>query len=291
MSGMTTDGVFSIHAMRVPCRRNDYVTLIPFGDVHHDSPSHAKEVWEQFRSFCRKAHNPVYIGIGDYLDSFSASERRIVHSRDLHDSTLIRMERETRKRVEQFAKEISFMRGRLIGLLGGNHFPVLSGDLSGDQYLAHLMDAPYLGTCSAIRLTLVDSKKSDSVVNLDVFAHHGRGGGATTGGRLNAVDKMRHTFLADIYLMGHDHSRGCMPCGDRLMLDHDSRAGLRVVSRQQWLGRTGSFLKSYDQGMSSYVVDRALPPASLGWISFQIRFRRDRNGNTERVSPEIRAEQ
>lgn len=289
MSGMTTDGIFSVESARAHCKANDYVTLVPFGDVHYDSPAFAEDVWKDFKEATSHYHNPIFLGMGDYMDSFSTSERRIVYSRDLHDSTLIRQEAETRKRIEEFAEQISFMRGRLIGLLGGNHYPVLGGDMSGDQYLASLLGTKYLGVCSAIRLSMGDAAGGRATV--DIFAHHGRGAGQTPGGKFSAVDKLRNICVADIFLSGHDHSRGCIPCGDRLYLDSNSQRGLRILSRAQWIGRTGSFLKSYMPGTSSYVVDRALSPSSLGWISFRLKLRRNRANKEDRLSVEIRADQ
>jgi hypothetical protein len=287
---MRTDGVFQIRAVTVPCKSNDYVTLIPFGDVHRDSPHHALGEWREFLALAKRAHNPVFLGMGDYLDSYSTSERRIIYSHDLHESTKSREEMDTRKRVEAFAKEIGFMRGKLIGIMGGNHFPAFGDGTTGDQYLTRLLDAEYLGACCAIRLTVLDTRGNKGCA-VDVFAHHGKGGGVTAGGRLNAVEKMQSVCDADIYLMGDNHARGALPLGDRLRLTHNAKTGLRLSCRTPWIGRTGSFLLSYKPGQASYVTDAALPPAALGWITFKLKLHRTRAGTEDTVSIRITAEQ
>lgn len=285
---MRTDGVFNIAAIKVPCKANDYITLIPFGDIHWDSPAHARDEWETFIRTVKTYHNPYFLGMGDYMDGYSTSERRIVYSHDLHESTLKRQERDTYKRLDEFVSEIAWMKGRIIGILGGNHYPVFSDGTTGDQYIARKLGAQYLGACAAIRLTLEQGKSRSCA--LDIFAHHGKGGGITAGGRLNAVEKLQNVCEADIYLMGDNHARGCLPLGDKLRLVHTS-AGLALSCRKQWIGRTGSFLKSYSPGSPSYVVDSALPPASLGWISFRLTFARLRDGGKDNLTVDIRADQ
>lgn len=285
---MRTGGQFNIQAIKVKCRQNDYVTLVPFGDVHFDSPAHADAEWQAFKDAVQTYHNPVFLGMGDYMDGYSTSERRIIYSKDLHESTTTREEVEARKRVEKFAKEIEFMRGKLLGIMGGNHYQQYGDGTTSDQYLARLLGADYLGACAAIRMTLSNGHKEAA---LDIFAHHGRGGGTTAGGRMNAVEKLEKVCDADIYLMGDNHARGALPLGDRLRLDSFGPNGLHLTCRKQWIGRTGSFLKSYEPGKSSYVTDAAMPPASLGWISFRLKLVRDRSGGGDKLWVDIRAEQ
>lgn len=275
---MRTDGLFTIHAATVKIRSlAEPITLVPFGDIHHDSPAHADETFDEFIRWAKKLKNPVFLGMGDYLDSYSTSERLIIGSDGLHDSTRKRNERDTMKRIDALGKRLSFMRGRVIGLLGGNHYPMFSDGTTGDMHLAKMLDARYLGVCSAIRLTVSRANRRATV---DIFAHHGKGGGTTAGGKMNAVEKLTGVCEADIFLMGDNHARGALPIGDKLRL-MQTKCGLRLRSRRAWIGRTGSFLKSYEPDEASYVTDRALPPASLGWISFNIRMRTPKDGQIE----------
>jgi hypothetical protein len=85
------------------------------------------------------------------------------------------------------------------------------------------------------------------------------------------VEKMSSVAEADIYLMGHDHNKGCIPGKPRLALNSTNRnAELSVSERIPWYGRTGSFLKAYENGKTSYNVDVCRTPVSLGWIEFEI---------------------
>jgi hypothetical protein len=184
------------------------------------------------------------------------------------------------------------MKGRCIGILSGNHFPAFEDGTTGDQVLARELDTKFLGVCSAIRLTFFVSSRKQAA--LDIFAHHGRGGGQTTGGRMLAVDKLQHVCEGDIYLMGDNHARGILPTGDKLRLQ-ESGHGVFLSSRRAWIARTGGFLKGYEPDQRSYVVDRALPPSSLGWVEFEITPRREQkrypDHRTDRITLDIRGKQ
>ncbi len=85
---MTTDGLFTIHSVTIPVKQNQPIKLIPFGDIHADSDLHAVDEWMEFIDYARKEKDAYFLGMGDYLDSWSASERHILRSGGLHDTSL-----------------------------------------------------------------------------------------------------------------------------------------------------------------------------------------------------------
>lgn len=190
----------------------------------------------------------------------------------LHDSSKKRHEEDGRGRIRHLAKELSFMKNRIIGILNGNHYQSYRDGTNGDQYLANELGAKYLGVCAAVRVNFDYCGKHCGIL---LVAHHGRGAGTTAGGRLNSVEKLAGYWPeAEIVLMGDNHARGAVPLGDKLTLVQASNTecGYALKSRKTYIARTGSFLKSYEPGESSYVVDAALPPASLGWVEFDLSF-------------------
>lgn len=289
---MRTDGVFKTkHVHLANWKSGKTLHLVPFGDVHRNSPGFSWDAWEKFlkrgRELARK-DNVLFLGMGDYEDSFSTSERMVLYGSGLHESTTKNIEKQARQDIEKLAKEISFMKGKLIGLMGGNHFPVLKGGITGDQYLASLLDTDYLGACCALRVSM--SVHGGCRIAFDVFAHHGKGGGTTAGGRMNAVEKLEKVCDADIFLMGDNHARGVMPTGERLRLC-DRGGVLTVKAKPTWIGRTGSFLRAYVEDEPSYVVDAALPPANLGHIEFHITPVRSVSGGKDTTELHIGATQ
>lgn len=289
---MRTDGVFKTkHVLLSEWKSGKTLNLVPFGDIHRDSPGFSESAWKKFLvrgKALAKGGNALFLGMGDYMDGFSTSERMVIYNSGLHESTLGREEKSARKRVELLAHEIEFMRGRLVGFMGGNHFPVFKGGVTGDQYLAELLESDYLGACCAIRITF--RVHGGARASVDIFAHHGKGGGTTAGGRMNAVEKLEKVCDADIFLMGDNHARGVMPTGERLRLC-DANGRLTVKAKPTWIGRTGSFLRAYVEDEASYVVDAALPPANLGHIEFHITPNRTQKSQSDNIEMHIGATQ
>lgn len=275
---MRTDGVFSTKLFRLPnWKAGKTVKVIPFGDIHHDSPAHCAETFEQFCDYARRQRDVLFLGMGDYFDGYSTSERAIIYNGALHESSRRREEMDARRRIAKLAKQLDFMRGKLIGLLGGNHFSCFPDGTTSDQILAGMLGTSYLGACCGLRMVFCKPGR-DVGAAVDIFAHHGRGGGVTAGGRLNAVEKLTNVCDADIYLMGDNHARGALPLGDRLFLTVGN-GNLVVKHKTRWIGRTGSFLRGYVENEPSYVVDGAMPPANLGWIEFELTPRYDKQSN------------
>jgi len=98
---------------------------------------------------------------------------------------------------------------------------------------------------------------------------------------------MQKVADADIYLMGHTHSKGAMPSFPRMRLVDDRRGGVAVRARQPYLGRTGSFLKTYEKGKKAYGVDALYPGCSLGVIEFEVTPHRVRKDGVDRVEFKI----
>ena len=292
---MKTTGEFHLHEVRVKAKPGQRFTFIPFGDVHRDAPSFANEHWAEFLARGEQAakyENALFLGMGDYIDCASTSERTIIGDDRLHESTRHMIENHARGAVTTLTNELSFMRGRLMGLLGGNHYMQFHGDATSDHLLAANLGAKFLGVCAFVRVIFEDDSRmnkkghASAATAIDIFAHHGRGGGVLCGSPFNVVQKMQDVADADIYLMGHDHSKGVIPARPRLRLTSGG-GGLAVKERTPALGRTGSFLKAYEPGMPNYNVDACRPPAALGWIEFGLTYVRDRSNGKDITSVRI----
>jgi hypothetical protein len=284
-----TTGLFTTHRVEVEVEAGRPFKLIPFGDVHRDSDMHASAEWQDFLKYAKKQRDALFIGMGDYSDGISTSERIVLGDAGLHDTTRRTMAGVYKGVAKTLTNELSFMRGRLIGMLGGNHyFQFEDGDTT-DHVLAAALGTKFLGVCSFIRLSLRLKGRPSAFLALDIFAHHGKGGGTTPGATFNTIEKMLNGADADFYLMGHDHRKGCVPSSPRLRLASSGPSGeLNVRERTPWLGRTGSFLKAYEDGHVSYNVDAARAPASLGWIEFEITVTRDHRNGADQLSFTVR---
>jgi len=286
---MKTTGLFTTHRVEVEVEINKPFKLIPFGDIHRDSDLHADEHWRQFLAYAKKQENALFLGMGDYTDGVSTSERIVLANEGLHDTTRNTLKDVYKGVSKTLVNELGFMRGRMVGMLGGNHyFDFGNGDTT-DHVLAAALNTKFLGVCSFIRLSFRFKNRGHCRQSLDIFAHHGKGGGSLPGSTFNTLEKMATTAMADFYLMGHDHKKGCIPSTPRLVLNSKGTdAELIVRERVPWLGRTGSFLKSYENGKVSYNVDAGRSPSTLGWIEFEITPRRNQKNDDDAIEFQIR---
>lgn len=284
---MLTTGIFQTHYVPIPIPRmrdGCEFHILPFGDVHWGAPLHSEDYWKRFcergaELVARHPSQVFFVGMGDYQDMLSTSERENIERASIHDSTRETIEEWWQKRVEAYAKEIGFMRGRCIGLIEGNHYAQFEDGTTSTMRLCKIIGAKYLGCSCFVRLMfqLCNRHKKThgshgSTLPVDLWAHHGKGAAMLSGGSLNTVEKMSMAADADIYLMGHDHRVGTWP-STRLRL-RGNHFGMRVEHRDILLVRTGSFLRGYVEGKRSYVADKALNPTQMGWTEIRIKITR-----------------
>jgi hypothetical protein len=274
---MKTDGKHVNHSVDIPCKLGESIKIIPFGDVHRDSEMHAHSTWKEFLDYAKTQKNAYFLGMGDYTDGVSTSERAILNASNLHSTTKISMGDMYKGVVRTLANELSFMRNRCIGLLGGNHYFDYNDGQNTDHLLASALQTRHLGVHSFILVRLVVEQRKNGHgtprhIPLWIQAHHGLGGGALAGSQYNPIQKMGHMFpRAHINLMGHSHGKGCNG-GSVVLVPREIREFpfFTIDEQPSWQGRTGSFLKVYEDGKSSYNVDACRSPNALGWIEFEV---------------------
>ena len=92
---------------------NEYITLCFFSDVHRDSTLCCEERWKRYLEECKKRikqnPNTFFIGVGDYFDFLSTSERKKINKDEVHETTMDRFDMMIQREVRNFAKEISFI--------------------------------------------------------------------------------------------------------------------------------------------------------------------------------------
>ena len=226
------------------------------------------------------------IALTGNCDGCSTSERKILLG-DLHDTTRFSMRNMYKGVVKTLANDLAFMRGRIIGMLGGNHYFELESGENTDHILAHALGAKYLGVCGLVRLQVEIAGRPKDCMKIDIFAHHGKGGGKSPGSTFNSIEDMQKVADADLYLSGHTHGKGTIPSFPRMKLVPSPNGGVVVRARTPYLGRTGSFLKTYESGKRAYGVDALYPACALGTIEFEYIPRRIRKDGLDVMEFEV----
>lgn len=282
---MKTTGIFNYIKFEIPFKKyGEPIYLIPFGDIHRFAPLCHNEKWFDWCREMSRQKNTWFIGMGDYCDLASTSERDILMNRHIHDSTKETLDNLYRSYVNTLVKEISFMKGRLIGLIEGNHYSELTSGITTTQLMCEKLGCEYLGVSTFIMLLL--KKDIHHTHRLDLWAHHGQSSGRTTGSSINKVEQMLDIAEADIYLSGHDHKKH-VAMKSRLTLS-DSKRGISLESRKIVMARTGSFLKGYEKNKKSYVADAGYSPSDLGTIAIKITPQRETKKNRKNTRDDRR---
>ncbi len=280
--------MFNLHLVKIHLPFGKDLKFIPFGDLHRDVALCDKERYINFLKRCRYEDDSstYYLYMGDANDFASKSERKILQDPKLHDTTKKKLDTMTDFDTLTFIKEIQFMKGKMIGVITGNHRWEYDDGSNSDEHIAQALETKYLGDLCYIRFVIEQCNRK---VNVDIVAHHGKAGGKCAGTTINQVDDLRRIFpVADIYLMGHDHKRGVWP--ESVLLFDNTLGKSEVKQKRQLLCRTGSFLRGYVDGEQSYVADRLLRPCELGTIKFNIKIKRTRTDGKDFTMADIHAE-
>jgi hypothetical protein len=279
--------MFTLNLVKINLPRGKSLKIIPFGDAHEDSELCDVARWENFKRRCREEDDEFtrYIEMGDPNEFASSAERLILSNPKLHESMKKKFEKDADHNTRKFVSGISFMRGKMLGVMEGNHRWDFQDGTTSDQRIAEALDSKFLGSLCCIRLAIT---QMDRTVNVDIVAHHGISGGNSAGATLNQLNKLRGIFpVADIYMMGHSHDRGIWPKSTLILHNSGRRGKMILKQKRQLLCRTGSFLCGYVDGEESYVADRLYQPCELGTIKLDVRLKRDRSNEEDSTTADI----
>ena len=270
---MISDSIFTLHRYKIlNAQYDEPIYLFPFGDMHRFAPLCDLEKWLEFLEWAKNKPNAYFIGMGDYDDLASWSERKALMNTCLHETTQQTLDDIFVSRVNKLCEEIGFMKGKLIGLVEGNHHGILQSGMTTTQMMCDKLKCKYLGVSAFIRLSFEMRGSVRSCI--DMWVHHGKGASRMVGGSLNTVEQMAQISNAQICLMGHDHKKSVGFLTSLYLTDGGGNINLH--HRKTLLGRTGSFLKGYVDNCPSYVARGAMRPTDLGVLKIELTPKRDR---------------
>jgi len=239
-----------------------------FSDIHFDSETCDKDLFLKDLKKAKKDKKSYCLFLGDVLDFVAIRDLKKIKNSNLHDNSMLKIDDFVRDDIRKFYNEIKELKGRVIGMIGGNHDWCFEDGKTGTEKLCEMMNCSYLGWISYISIKI---HKTGRATKLDIVACHGKAGGKLPGTSINQVEDLWRIFPdADIYLMGHDHKRGVFT-SSKLYADSLSKDGeLRIRSKTQYLCRAGSYQKAYEKNKGGYISRTVKSPSSLGNIMFSL---------------------
>lgn len=250
-----------VHTAHIPYQSiSDVVRIKPLADIHAGS-RHCDE--KKARAWIDEDRESYFIGNGDLLDMVIASDvKRYRKSSDATEGDDI-VDQQIKKMFDWLAPH----KDRILGLGTGNHEDSITKHCGTNpiKRLCEMLGCPFLGFSWLFRVILrCNGGRSRSIV---IRGHHGWGGGSrTVGGDLTKYSKDMAHWDADVYLYGHVH---------RCQTERIPRLGVagdNLIVRDQLLGLTGTFLRTYSNGPDpTYAEIKGYPPVRIGGLILNIQ--------------------
>ena len=242
------------------------VRIMPIGDIQAGSPG---TDWSRLRRHIQWGvdHDCWFIGMGDYSDFLSPSNRRALRNSGLYDTATDLIERWHDEHLKELTDVLLPTKGRWLGMHEGHHYYEYSDGTTTDTRLCQSLEAPFLGTCSVLRLPFRDGSKHG--VDCLIWGHHGEGGGDDPLRRLMRVAPGFPQI--DIFLQGHNTSIDARP--KDVIEFYGGLSGLKARDRTQMFVATGGFMRGYAVGsrigsrgraQGSYVEKAMMRPTAIG---------------------------
>jgi hypothetical protein len=259
-------------------------TLFVAGDEHIGNAGVDIDKMDELVHAVRSKKNAFVVNMGDNLESISVKDPRysiLVHG---CRASMIQEQRDA------FISQFDAIGDRFLNIMDGNHEMKFKNDFKPNADIAKAFNSQYVdGTmCKLI------------FPEFRMLAWHGDGSiGGKAGDRLQrktaekvALKRKLRDLAADceIKAMGHAHKLVLSePSKEDLILMTDPEK-LDLVAHYSQPGRintgkgmyripeddvyymcTGSFLKGYIEGVSTYVEEKGYSPTELGWVEIDIK--------------------
>ena len=251
------------------------VQIMPIGDVQLGAIGTDVERLKRQIDWAMSQKTPTYfLGMGDYIDTMSPSNRKAWAGAELYDSAKAAMEARVHQLTDEFLTIVDGTEGMWLGLLQGHHYYDHADATTSDQDICEELDAPFLGSCAYVVVNFPNGQRCV------IWCHHGNGSGRVAHSPLTALYPIVQTFEADIYLIGHQTKKVAVKI-PRIYVSED---GQSIIDRNKIVAGTGGFTKGYELGSAalsgkpegSYVEQAMMSPVALGGVLIRVRPKEDK---------------
>lgn len=242
--------------------------IIPIGDVHYEDEFFTNKSLTLLKSYLdwvKGLPNARIFLMGDLFNCAGRNSKTSPHCNNKTNG------------FKDMSELLEPYKEKIIGAIDGNHEARIIDDYNMNplQHLCLNLKIPYCGWSALLKLRV--GKRNKSCGNryhnvYHVYFHHSTGGGATIGGKLNRVEKLRNIVEGvDVFCGGHNHLLASAP------LDVYYPADRSIGKRRIWFVDCGGYLE-----WGGYVEKSMLAPSKLG--SPRIRFEGEREHHDVHVS-------
>jgi hypothetical protein len=216
-----------------------------------------------------------FIGMGDYIDFLSPSNRQRLRSAALYDTAEDVIDEKSMELTQElYELALRPTVGRWLGLVEGHHFAQLKSGDTTDMRLCEMLKAPFLGTCGVLRINFSAGTRKMGVT---LWVHHGHGNGQTGYYPLARLSQFSASQEGvDAFAIGHTTKLGHL-LANRMGYRWNKKSG-KAYHRTIHLIGTGGYSRAYVEGAKQgrvprggYAEQQMLGPAVIGSPTLIIR--------------------
>jgi hypothetical protein len=235
-----------------------------------------------------------FVGMGDYIDFLSPSNRQRLRSAALYDTAEDVIDEKSMELTQElFQLALRPTVGRWLGLVEGHHFAQLKSGDTTDMRLCEMLKAPFLGTCGVLRINFA---RGTAKMGVTLWVHHGHGNGQTGYYPLARLSQFSASQEGvDAFAIGHTTKLGHL-LANRMGYRWGKKSG-KAYHRTIHLIGTGGYSRAYVEGAKQgrvprggYAEQQMLGPAVIGSPTLIIRPVRDYTRGDETIYPVLKVE-
>ena len=264
--------------------RRDEFTLWPLSDIHLGNAACDEERLDVTLREIAADPRALYLLLGDQLDSINKHDKRfdisalprwLLESYYAGESLGRAQADELTRRLLSHKK----LAGKCLGVIEGNHEQSILARFGVDTYRPveeRLRETPDqrldFGTSGILRLKFQqvteNSERPGHTYQMDIYCHHGWGGGDLAGGVALKIEREMGRFEADLVLMGHVHKVQTIPRARPIRVN----AALKLEQPPDIVGAyCGTFLRGRLQDRTVYGERSGYGPSATSRVRVAIR--------------------
>jgi hypothetical protein len=252
-------------------------SIYDIADIHWGTRGCAKDRLQTDIDRIKRDPYSLFIVGGDYCDWITPGDKRWDPEAINEDVSVNDLSRISALLASSLVKMFLPIKDKCLGWCIGNHelkHMVKQSEMFIHEEICHVLKVPNMrysgwvdlyfdhiaGLKHKVEMTTVKKPPKEYTARIRVFVHHGAGAAATAGGKINMLKRAVDMSEADLVMVGHLHEQIAKPFV-RLKPNDDCSS----ITESVTMGLiTGSYLRIYGPGYTSYGEVKLYSPTTLG---------------------------
>ena len=204
--------------------KGDEIRVIPLCDAHYGNRCHRSDKFLRYIDYIRQTDGVYAVLMGDMTESKTETGKGHIYDQDIDPNS----------QLNEMTLMLSPIAHKILAMCPGNHEQQIFQKSGIDvvSVMADRLEIPYFRGAGAFHILWQGNE-----FGFKIF--HGKGGGQTKGGKINAAGKAKRWWEGmDFFLSGHTHDSICNP-ETKFVPD---LINCRIIEKTYWVLVAPSFL-------------------------------------------------